>query len=347
MRDRKGQAALALVVLLTLTTLLSAQNIPIYQVVIGIDPVEFDVAVSDRGKAVSKLSPEDFTILEDGVPQEIQSVKPTGMPFSILVMIDRSQRDGKTKWPKFILDSVDLFLHNLRGPDRLAVAGFDDRVAVLVDWRPSRNGNVQKVMLRKSSQDTRFFEAIDWASEEMGYVGSAPVPGQAGRLNGRRGVLVVSDGRDKPMYPRTIEVDGRPVPDPLYQVPAAVDARFRKTRDTLEEAQIPFYFVAIDTDKQLPENSARKRFPGELRFLEAVRVRMEQLAAASGGRIVFPQQMEDLLPLYGQILRDLGSGYHISYNPQRPADGKVRRIEVKLRNSDLSLYQSRETYFPR
>ena len=71
------------------------------------------------------------------------------MPYSILVLVDRSARDAKSDWPKFVLKSVDLFLKNLRGPDRLAVAGFDDRVAVLVDWRPSKNGTIQKVMTAK------------------------------------------------------------------------------------------------------------------------------------------------------------------------------------------------------
>jgi VWFA-related protein len=347
MRDRRKQAALALVVLLTFTTLLTGQVAPVYQVLVDVDPVELDVAVTERGKGVSQLSREDFVLLEDGQPQEIRGFEQSGMPFSILVLVDRSERDKKTKWPKFILDSVDLLFRHLRGPDRLAVAGFDDRVAVLIDWRPSKNGNAQKVMLRKSKQDTKFFEAINWASEEMEYIATTAGPGQPTRLNGRRGVVVFTDGRDRPMYPRMVELNGGQVPDPLYEVPASVEARFQQTRDSLERASIPFYFVAIDTDKQLPQDSARKRYPGEMRFLEAVRTRMEQLASVSGGRIVFPQQMEDLLPFYRQIQRDLGTGYHITYKPQRAGDGKQRRIEVKLRNSDLQIYQSRESYYAR
>ena len=115
----------------------------------------------------------------------------------------------------------------------------------------------------------------------------------------------------------------------------------------LERGNIPFYFVAIDTDKQLSENSPLTKLPGWMRFLQEVRSRIEQLASASGGRVAFPRRMEDLLPFYNQIQRDLGSGYHITYNPQRPGDGQVRRIEVRLRNSDLHVYQSRESYFAR
>lgn len=350
MLGRSRQLAVALLATLSLTALLSAQVsivAPVYQVVVGIDPVQLDVAVTDRGKATVNLSRKDFVVLEDGQPQEIRDFDTVGMPYSILVLVDRSERDGKTKWPKFIISSVDLFLRNLRGPDRLAVAGFDDRVAVLIDWRPSRNGIVQKVMIRKSSQHTKFFEAMDWAFEEMGYLATNSAPGQHHPGNGRRGVLVFTDGRDNAMYPEPTRINGKEVPDPDYQVPASVDGRFRKTRQMLEQGKVPFYFVAIDTDKQLSENSPLTRLPGWMRFLHEVRTRIEQLAAASGGSTAFPRQMQDLLPFYNQIQRDLGSGYHITYTPQRPGDGTVRRIEVRLRNSDFQVYQSRDTYFAR
>ena len=329
------------------TALLSAQVAPVYQVVVGIDPVELDVAVTDRGKAMANLSREDFIVLEDGQPQQIRDFESVGMPYSILVLVDRSGRDEKSDWPKFVISSVDLFLKNLRGPDRLAVAAFDDRVAVLIDWRPSKNGIVQKVMLRPSSQPTKFFEAVNWASEEMEFVATAGSPTNRGRVRGRRGVIVFTDGRDMDMYPEYTRENGKNVPDPQYRVPASVDVRFNRSLQTLQQGKIPFYFVAVDTDRQLSEKSAPAKLVGWMRFLQEVRTRIEQLASASGGRAAFPKETEDLLPLYDQIQKDLGSGYHITYNPQRPADGKVRRIEVRLRNNDLPIYQSHNSYYAR
>ena len=78
-----------------------------------------------------------------------------------------------------------------------------------------------------------------------------------------------------------------------------------------------------------------------------VRTRIEQLAAASGGHAAFPKEIEDLLPLYDRIQRDLGTGYHITYTSQRPPDGQLRRVEVKVRNSDFQVYQSTNSYYPR
>src|SRR5262245_22094825 len=222
------------------TTLVAVQTAPVYQVVVDVDPVAVDVAVTDRqGRSVANLTRNDFIILEDGQPQELRSADLVGLPYSILLLVDRSPREEKSDWPKFVVKSVDLFLKNLRGPDRLAVAGFDDRVSVLVDWRPSKNGIVQKVMLRKSLQPTQFFEAVNWASEEMQYAPTTKTPAQP-HLNGRKGVIVFTDGRDHEMYPKYQIVDGRNVPDPGYEVPPVADAQFEKARQVLQEGTVPF-----------------------------------------------------------------------------------------------------------
>ena len=236
---------------------------PVYQVVVDVDPVAVDVSVTDRqGRAVTNLTREDFILYEDGQPQNLRGADVVGMPYSILVLVDRSAHEQKSNWPKFVLKSVDLFLKNLRGPDRLAIAGFDDRVAVLVDWRPSKSGNVQKVMIRKSDQHTRFFEAMNWASEEMDYVASSSTQAQP-IANGRRGVIVFTDGRDFDMYPEGLKAGDKEI-DPRYEVPASVNARFEKSKQLLQAGGVPFYFVAINTDRQLPEKSGLSS--GSLQF---------------------------------------------------------------------------------
>lgn len=331
----------ALLALVLCTGWLSAQVAPVYQVVVANDPVEFDVAVSAGGKAAANLTSDDFTVLEDGQPQQIRDFQPIGIPYSLLFMVDRSGRDEESAWPTFVLDSVDFFLRNLRGPDRLAVAAFDDRVAVVLDWRPSRNGNLQNVMLRRSSQPTRFFDAIKWASEEMKEMTDP------GRTSGRRGVLVFTDGRDVELYPQLTTSGGRSVPDPHYEVPASAELRFAEALETVRRGNVPFYFVAIDTDRQLPRNSGSARLEGWMKFLEVVRSRVERLAEVSGGVAAFPRETKDLAPLFERIQRDLGTGYHITYNPKRPGDAKLRRIEVRPRDTSLHIYQSQSTYYAR
>ena len=333
-----GLQWIAVVGAIALCTSWLAAQAPVYQVVVGSDPVELDIAVSAGGKAAT-LERSDFTILEDGQPQEILDFKPIGMPFSLLFLVDRSGREEDSAWPTFLLDSVDFFMQNLRGPDRLAVAAFDDRVAVLLDWRPSRNGLRQRVMLRKSSQPTRFFEAVDWASEEMAAL--------ANTSHGRRGVLLFTDGRDSELYPSLRANGPQNVPDPDYDVPSSAELRFSRALDNVKRGGVPFYFVAIDTDRQLPATSSSAKLEGWMRFLRATRSRVEQFAEASGGQTVFPRETKDLAPLVEQIQRDLGTGYHVTYKSKRPGDGKLRRIEVRAHDANLHVFQSQRAYFAR
>ena len=141
------------------SALLSAQMIPVYQVVVDKDPVSVNVIVSDTaGRTVTGLTKEDFSVLEDDEIQSIREIKPVGIPYNILVLVDRSVREKKSPWPDVILKSVDRFFKNMRGPDRLAVGLFDTRVSVVMDWRRSRNGIRQNVLISSSvCSDDNFF----------------------------------------------------------------------------------------------------------------------------------------------------------------------------------------------
>lgn len=298
---------------------LQGQVIPVYQVVVDSDPVSVNVVVSDpAGRSVTGLTREDFSVLEDDEPQAVREIKPVGIPYNMLVLVDRSVREKKSPWPGIVLKSVDRYLKSMRGPDRLAVGLFDTRVSVVLDWRPTRNGVRQNVLISPSDRGTEFFEAVNWALDELRSV------------KGRKGVIMYTDGRDISMYPKMVTLGGQLQPTPNYTVPASADARFRATLARVKESQIPFYFVAIDTDVQLTSDNATFKFPGWVSFLGAARSKIEELAAASGGSVIFPKKVDDVAPFYKQIQNELGSAYVVSYKPSKPGgDGHFRHIEVR------------------
>ena len=318
--------ARVLLIILCGAGLLSAQMIPVYQVVVGSDPVSVNVTVSDpEGRSVMGLTKDDFSVFEDDEQQPVRDIKSVGVPFKMLVLVDRSVRDKKSPWPDMVLGSVDRFLKSMRGPDRLAVGLFDTRVSVVMDWRPSKNGVRQNVLISPSDRGTHFFEAVDWALQELRGV------------KGPKGVIMYTDGRDISMYPRMVMIRGQLQPEPNYTVPASADARFQETLARVKESQIPFYFVAIDTDKQLTSDSATFKLPGWVTFLGAARLRIEELAGASGGTVIYPRKAQEVAPFYRQIQSELGSAYVVSYTPARPGgDGHYRHIEVHVRNQTLA-----------
>jgi VWFA-related protein len=137
------------------------------------------------------------------------------------------------------------------------------------------------------------------------------------------------------------------------------DRPYQKTLKEARNQRIPIYFVAFNTDKNFEPNqiggdefrSLRVIFPKSNvadRYLTGVRARMEELAGASGGRVVYPERLEDIVSVYRQIGSDLGASYTLGYVSSKAApDGTYRRIEVRTRDESLQLAQSRDGYYAR
>src|SRR5262249_40753423 len=156
--------------------------------------------------------------------------------------------------------------------------------------------------------------------------------------------VVLTDGRDTSLYKDVVRRNRllEPKDDRLYQ--SALKAA--------RNSRIPIYFVAFNTDKNFSPNeiggdeyrSLRLIFPNSTvadRYLAGVRLRMEELAQTSGAHVLYPQQLEDIVPLYQQIGSELGTSYTLGYRPSNEQnDGTFRRIEVRARDMSLRLTQS-------
>jgi VWFA-related protein len=143
-------------------------------------------------------------------------------------------------------------------------------------------------------------------------------------MNGRRAVVVLTDGQDNQLFnPRRGARD---------------DAAFQRTLTSVQAARTPVYFVALDTDK----NPGSGTFASQTMLKEA-RTRMELLAGVSGGAVFFPKGMRDIVGIYDQVSQDLGSSYTIAYTSSKPSvPGQTHRIEVRVHGA--SVKQSRDAY---
>jgi hypothetical protein len=112
---------------------------------------------------------------------------------------------------------------------------------------------------------------------------------------------------------------------------------FARTYSIVQNARVPIYFVALNTDK----NPSSGYAPASL-VVEA-RTRMEALANVTGGAIFFPKNIGDIVDVYDQVSKDLSSSYSLAYtSSQQAAQGQTRRIEVRVHGAKVK--QSRETY---
>jgi len=304
--------------------LLEAQQ---FTIRVNVPLVSLDVAVSDSaGRSVTNLTQSDFLIYEDGQRQDMRNFASADSRYDLVLLFDCSD-STRDQWP--LLEEATAGFSRYRKPqDRTLIAAFGNQVQIIRDWSARRDKKLDRVRVCGS---THFYEALNWAIQ---------------RFNGvknRRGVVVLTDGADNSIPTRVDEIDGRKV---TQFVDSERDREFQKMLRLVRQSRIPFYFVAVGTDRnpsvEIPAHLLNIAMPD----LRRMRLRMEQLAEVSGGSVVFPIGAEDVIPMYEQIGRQLGTAYSLGYAPPSPTpDGKRHRIEVRLmKPQNLQLKQSRTEY---
>jgi VWFA-related protein len=314
----------------------------LYTLRVDVPLVGVDVSVKDAaGKPVIDLAQADFEVYENGLPQELRYFTPVSTPYNILLLFDRS---GSTqhKWP-LMQRAVAGFIANLRKQDRVAIGSFDSELQIQTEWTGDRETallSLPELIRPKAAGSTNLYAALE-----------RTVRKQFQKTSGRRAVVVLTDGRDSSLYTEMTKRNW--MPDP------ATDRLFQRTLKAVHNQRIPVYFIAFNTDKNLEPNTIGAdeyrnlqviypRTAAADRYLEGVRIRMEQIADASAGRVLFPGNMEDIVPLYEQIGRDLGMSYSLGYVSSNEAGSRdYRRIEVRTRRDALQVTQSRTGYYTR
>jgi VWFA-related protein len=341
----------------TLVLSVVAQD-PSFRIRVNVPVVSLEaVVLNSNGRPVTTLKRQDFSIFEDGAPREIQNFSSVESPYSILLLFQNTVNVLSQR--PFMADASNKFLETLRPQDRVSVYTMDITVRQNLNWRNAQTGKRQEVKVGPPAVYLNLYEAIDDAL------------GKFGGIAGRKGIVMLTNGRDYKLYEDTLRA-GR-VPETTDKSP------FQKTLKKVRERGIPLYIVAINTDKNLVSSGLTKppayphvafgldeyeglrTLPG-LRtsqglakrkdpsptvaddFLIEVRSRLEQLAEASGGRIYFPKDLDEAAPLYEQIGRELGTSYSIGYSPAAGAGVGIHSIEVRVADPALRVIQSRQSY---
>jgi Ca-activated chloride channel family protein len=88
-----------------------------------VEAVRVDVLVTDRGKAVTGLRPEDFEVKDEGVLQEVDLVRLEQLPLNVILGLDVSQSVSGERL-EHLQSAGDSLLHRLAKDDRAALLTF-------------------------------------------------------------------------------------------------------------------------------------------------------------------------------------------------------------------------------
>ena len=136
-----------------------------------------------NGRRVQGLTREHFTVLEDSVPQAIESFSSEDVPTSVGLVFDTSG-SMKAKLPEARLATRRL-LDTLEPDDEVFLLTFADRPQLQVDFTSDFESVQNRLLAARGAGSTSFIDAVSAALTHM-----------RGAHKSRKSLLVVSDGGD-------------------------------------------------------------------------------------------------------------------------------------------------------
>ena len=324
------------------------------------DTVPVYVTVVDaQGQLVRDLARDDFEIYDNGVRRDVTVFANTTQPITIVVMLDRS--GSVREHYRLVRRAAEAFVGHLLPDDRARIGSFSDGIRISPETFSSDQEELRRILREELLETgaTPLWNATDEAIDAL-----------AGE-EGRRVVLVFTDGKDAPgpvplaktfqliqqrvqreeimVYaiglsstcPSAPPADGdpraqrvslqrppprRPIP-PRYPIPPG-GPRFpipRPFPPTIPGFP-PITRPPLEPTTPVTKHECRPSAPDP-----GLRV----LAEAGGGGFFELDDAADLHATFQRVADELHQQYLLGFDaPAR--DGRVHRLEVRLRRADLT-----------
>jgi|SoiMethySBSTD1v2_1073268.scaffolds.fasta_scaffold30513_3 Ca-activated chloride channel homolog len=287
----------------------------------GLKAVAVYVTVSDvQGRLVPNLTKEDFEVYDNGKKQEITLFDNGVQPITVVMMLDRS--GSMVGNFSLVRSAAEQFVAQLLPSDKARIGSFANRVQV--DPREFTNSQHDLLeILRTELQEpgpTPLWNAVN--------VGITALLHQ----EGRRVVLVFTDGVDRPMGGNNIS--------------------YHDVQKNAEQEDVMIFAVGLASRQFSGGGRGRGgigvggmggsgsfRLPPEEPKVDAG---LPKIAAATGGGYFELNSANNLGSTFRRIADELHRQYALAFTPQN-LDGKTHKLEVKLKQPDL-VVRARKTY---
>ena len=189
-------------------------------------------------------------------------------------------------------DAAIGFARRLRPQDLAQIVDFDSRVEVLQDFTGSIPALERAIRSTSAGGSTSLHNALYISLREL-----AKIKAKSAEEVRRQAIVVLSDGEDTSSL-----------------------VTYEEVLDLAKRSETAIYTIGLQT-KDAPQTKG---------FREAEFV-LRQFAQETGGRSFFPNRVEDLKDVYGQIGDELSSQYSIGYaSTNSKRDGSWRRVQVQI-----------------
>jgi Ca-activated chloride channel family protein len=311
---RAGLRSLAALGLLMFTSEIGHGQEPI-RVKVNLVSVAF-VARDAGGALVDNLTQDDVDVVEDAVPQKIAFFsRSADVPLTLGLVVDASgSQDHFSKQHK---NDLEVFFKDVLGPkDRVFLVGFGNHIRLVSDF--SQSGADLLEEWKKYQKDTGKFPEL--GPKESRDLGTAfydsifySVTEKLARENGRRAILLFSDGEDNSSSHNMMTVI-----------------------ETAQSENVVVYAIRY-TDKEHGKLTARNKYGISV---------MDRVARETGGAHI-NAETTDAHVYFRQIAEELRTSYELGYYPTDPLkDDSFRKIVIKPKREGVKV-RAKTGYFSR
>ena len=318
------------------------------------------VAFDAYGHYDPTLELDDILVLEDGVIQQLRSVRHVAA--NVLFVLDTggesSGLGGMSKSTSLTRQVASQLVSKLQEGVSIAVMQSGNSAEMLQPWTTDKAAVLRTLKTKLiSTKRSRISEAIVSAGVQL-----------KDRPEGSRHVVMITDGVDTPgakvnrdeairnliaaratvhiiSYTEFVRQKNDDQPSSIVAGPRPPNADpIRATDPTLPPGttRSPSYGVRVTFDPAMRRR--RKAYEADVAKSQQA---LKSVAEETGGRILLPVNSEEMIAQANEVARAIGAEYVVTYRPKRPlaeaSPGEYRRIEVASRRVGLSL-QSRRGY---
>jgi Ca-activated chloride channel family protein len=169
---------LALIITATLTAIAQQETFRATTQIVSVPTTVTDA----QGRLVPSLDQDQFSILDNGKPQEITFFQNETQPFTVVVMLDYSA--SMTANLELLRSATEQFLLRMLPQDKGMVGAFSDRIEFSGDFTSDRDDLISALKDLQYGNPTRLWDAVDQSIDML-----KPI-------EGRKIVLVFTDGDD-------------------------------------------------------------------------------------------------------------------------------------------------------
>ena len=292
--------------------------------------VRLNVGVVDaKGKPITSLTKDNFTVYEDGVKQTIIRFEPTVTPFSVVMILDMS---GSTLgFRETIRQSAFRFVDALAPEDRVAVIEFYDKVNLRNDFTTDRKKIANSIIAANGRGKTQLYKALDVALEKLSKEDKR-----------RKAIIVLTDGVDTAVQNIDREFLGKYKGSEIATINPETSEILNRTLNRSDAQGVTIYPLALPTGDPF---KLAEPTPIQIAMHSAARTRLKILAERTGGTLNTINRLEEMGRLYAAVAADVRSLYTVEYQPiNAKRDGKWREIKIEVNNPEL-ISRTRQGYF--